>query len=291
MPDKAILQVRDLHKHFRTNVLSLPRFLGGSPATVIKAVSGVSFELQRGSTLALVGESGSGKSTVARMIVGAYPPTGGQIIFEGQELALQRTYAQRRRLNIIFQDPYSSLNPRWNVRSIIAEPLVRFALCRTRREIGIRVAQLLEEVGLSESDGTKFPHEFSGGQRQRISIARALASEPELIVCDEPTSALDMSVQAQILNLMSDLQKDRKLSLLFISHNLAVVRHMARHVVVMNSGRVVESGSAADIFERPRHSYTRMLLAAVPRSQAGRSADADLLDADLDSWQEARGST
>src|SRR6185437_4796134 len=184
-----------------------------------------------------VGESGCGKSTVARLVVGLFPPTSGKIRFEGQSLSAARAQpALRRRMNMIFQDPYASLNPRWRVRDIVAEPLRAFGLLSGRDTIGDRVGELLRQVGLAPADGEKFPHEFSGGQRQRISIARALSSEPEFLVCDEPTSALDVSVQAQILNLMKDLQQRLGLTYLFISHNLAVVRHMSDQLGVMYLG-------------------------------------------------------
>jgi peptide/nickel transport system ATP-binding protein len=205
----------------------------------------VSFEVERGETLALVGESGCGKSTVARLIVGLYAPSAGRIEFRG------------RRMQMIFQDPYASLNPRWRVRDIVAEPI---HLLKTKADI----ADMLVQVGLSPEDGERYPHEFSGGQRQRISIARALAGEPDFLVCDEPTSALDVSVQAQILNLMSALQERLGLTYIFISHNLAVVSHIADRVGVMYLGRVVELAPAAELFARPRHPYTRMLLDAVP---------------------------
>jgi peptide/nickel transport system ATP-binding protein len=215
-------------------------------------VDRVSFEIAKGETLGLVGESGSGKSTVARLIVGLWQPTEGRIEFQG------------KRLQMIFQDPYASLNPRWRVRDIVAEPIKFLGTPQ-------KVDDLLRQVGLSPEDGEKYPHEFSGGQRQRISIARALGGEPDFLVCDEPTSALDVSVQAQILNLMSDLQARLGLTYLFISHNLAVVSQVADRVGVMYGGRLVELAPAAEIFSRPRHPYTRMLLDAVPDlSMAGK---------------------
>jgi peptide/nickel transport system ATP-binding protein len=225
--------------------------LEGQPRRSLRAVDGVSFEVKGGETLALVGESGCGKSTVARLIVGLYAPTAGRVVFRG------------RRMQMIFQDPYASLNPRWRVRDIVCEPLRALKM-----QAGIntqeRLARLLTQVGLSPEDGDRYPHEFSGGQRQRISIARALAGEPDLLVCDEPTSALDVSVQAQILNLMSELQERLGLTYLFISHNLAVVSQVAERVGVMYLGRLVEIADAAQLFARPRHPYTRMLLDAVP---------------------------
>jgi peptide/nickel transport system ATP-binding protein len=215
------------------------------PRRILRAVDRVSFEVAKGETLALVGESGCGKSTVARLIAGLYQPTEGRIEFRG------------RRLQMIFQDPYASLNPRWRVRKIIAEPMKFLAEKKP-------VSHFLTQVGLSPDDAERYPHEFSGGQRQRISIARALAGEPELLLCDEPTSALDVSVQAQILNLMAELQQRLGLTYVFISHNLAVVSLVADRVGVMYFGRLVEIAPSAELFSRPRHPYTRMLLDAVP---------------------------
>ncbi|HWA79948.1 MAG TPA: ABC transporter ATP-binding protein [Acetobacteraceae bacterium] len=243
----------------------LQRVINGEKRRLLRAVDDVSFTIGKGSTLSLVGESGCGKSTMARLAVGLYAPSHGAIRFEGEPIAAARAEArQRRRMNMIFQDPYASLNPRWRVARIIAEPIRAFGLLRGARAIAARVAELLAQVGLQPSDGGKFPHEFSGGQRQRISIARALSSEPEFLVCDEPTSALDVSVQAQILNLMRDLQRRLGLTYLFISHNLAVVRHMSDRLGVMYLGRIVEIGPAEEVFSTPRHPYTRMLLDAIP---------------------------
>jgi peptide/nickel transport system ATP-binding protein len=230
----------------------LNRVLEREPRRSLRAVDEVSFEVQGGETLALVGESGCGKSTVARLIVGLYRPTEGSVEFRG------------KRMQMIFQDPYASLNPRWRVRDIVAEPLRFLGAKKSPVELKDRVAKLLTQVGLSADDGDKYPHEFSGGQRQRISIARALAGEPDLLVCDEPTSALDVSVQAQILNLMRDLQERLGLTYLFISHNLAVVSEVADRVGVMYLGRLVELAPVGELFSRPRHPYTRMLLDAVP---------------------------
>ena len=219
--------------------------------------------------------SGSGKSTVARMVVGLLPPTGGDVTIDGVPM-VGRASAQdrqrlRRRIQMIFQDPYASLNPRWKVEDIVAEPIRAFRLIEGDKAIGGRVGELLSLVGLHPADGLKFPHEFSGGQRQRVAIARALASNAEFIVCDEPTSALDVSVQAQILNLMRDLQDQFGLTYLFISHNLAVVRHMATRIGVMYLGRIVEISGGRELFAAPKHPYTRMLLDAVPdMSMAGQ---------------------
>jgi peptide/nickel transport system ATP-binding protein len=238
------------------------------PRQQVHAVDGVSFAVGRGRTLALVGESGCGKSTVARLLVGLYTPTAGSVIFDGADiagtLARPEASALRRRLQMIFQDPYASLNPRWKVLDIVAEPLIEHGLASDAAQRKGRVAELLQSVGLGPADMEKFPHQFSGGQRQRISIARALATQPEFLVCDEPTSALDVSVQAQVLNIMKDLQRRHGLTYLFISHNLAVVRHVSDQVGVMYLGRLVELAEKAELFSRPRHPYTRMLLDAIP---------------------------
>ena len=251
-----LLELDGVSRDFDVSRPWLNRVIEREPRRHLRAVDRVSFAIEKGETLALVGESGCGKSTVARLIVGLYPPTEGGIAFAG------------RRMQMIFQDPYASLNPRWRVRDIVAEPI---------RFLGTsqKVDALLRQVGLSPDDGEKYPHEFSGGQRQRISIARALAGEPDFLVCDEPTSALDVSVQAQILNLMLDLQARLALTYLFISHNLAVVSQVADRVGVMYAGRIVELARSAQIFSRSRHPYTRMLLDAVPDlSRSGRARTA-----------------
>ncbi len=248
-----LLKLEGVSRDFDVSRPWLNRVLEREPRRYLRAVDRVSFEVERGETLALVGESGCGKSTVARLIVGLYAPTEGRVQFSG------------RRMQMIFQDPYASLNPRWHVRDIVGEPIKVLGTSQ-------KVEDLLVQVGLAPEDGDKYPHEFSGGQRQRISIARALAGEPDFLVCDEPTSALDVSVQAQILNLMSDLQARLGLTYLFISHNLAVVSQVADRVGVMYLGRVVELARSADLFSRPRHPYTRMLLDAVPDlSMAGKA--------------------
>ena len=254
-------------RHFDVSKPWLARAIERSPRVFLKAVDGVSFAMAKGETLALVGESGCGKSTVARLVVGLYRPTSGRVLFDGLELASLPTAERarsRRRMQMIFQDPYASLNPRWRVHDIVAEPLRAFGLASGRAELAERVGALLTQVGLSPADGEKYPHEFSGGQRQRISIARALSSNPEFLVCDEPTSALDVSVQAQILNLMRDLQEELGLTYLFISHNLAAVRHISDRVGVMYLGRIVEIAESETLFSRPRHPYTQMLLDAIP---------------------------
>ena len=263
-----LLRVSGLKRYFDVSKPLLNRLLEGKPRMILKAVSGIDFEINKGKTFALVGESGCGKSTVANLVVGLHPPTDGKIEFEGIDVAAVTNRSQmeqlRRRIAMIFQDPYASLNPRWRVDAIVSEPIRAFGLLKEKKAIEKRTGELLTQVGLSPADGEKYPHEFSGGQRQRISIARALASEPEFIVCDEPTSALDVSVQAQILNLMKRLQRKFDLSYLFISHDLAVVRHMADHVGVMYLGRLCEVAPVDAIFEKPFHPYTRLLLETIP---------------------------
>jgi peptide/nickel transport system ATP-binding protein len=262
------VNVRNLRREFDVSKPWLNRLIEGGDLEFLKAVDGVSFDIRKGETFALVGESGSGKTTVARMVVGLLPPSSGDVVIDGVSMTDARTTPARqrlrRRIQMIFQDPYASLNPRFRVDAIIAEPIRAFDLVQGERQVAERVAELLALVGLHADDGQKFPHEFSGGQRQRVAIARALASEAEFIVCDEPTSALDVSVQAQILNLMRDLQDKFGLTYLFISHNLAVVRHMASRIGVMYLGRIVEIAEGRELFARPRMPYTRMLLGAVP---------------------------
>jgi len=270
---RTVLQAIDVSRHFDVSKPALQRLLSGEGKRTLRAVDGVSFEITVGTTLSLVGESGCGKSTMARLAVGLYEPSGGEMRFEGHSLSSVRAQPDlRRKMNMIFQDPYASLNPRWRVRDIVAEPIRAFKILSGDKAITDRVGELLSQVGLSPADGEKFPHEFSGGQRQRISIARALSSEPEFLVCDEPTSALDVSVQAQILNLMRDLQQRFGLTYLFISHNLAVVRHMSDRLGVMYLGRIVEEGPGEEVFTTPRHPYTRLLLDAIPDiSMVGKS--------------------
>jgi len=265
MAEIKTLEVVGVSHVFDVSQPLLQRIASREPRRLLRAVNDVSFAIAPGTTFALVGESGCGKSTIARLSVGLHEPTVGEILFENRPLSTARTQpGLRRRMNMIFQDPYASLNPRWRVRDIVAEPIRVFRLATRPNEVNARIGSLLAQVGLTVRDGEKYPHEFSGGQRQRISIARALASEPDFLVCDEPTSALDVSVQAQILNLMSDLQLRLGLTYLFISHNLAVVRHMADRIGVMYLGRIVEQGPAEAIFRTPRHPYTRLLLDAVP---------------------------
>jgi peptide/nickel transport system ATP-binding protein len=260
-----LLELTDLARYFDVSAPWLNRVVERKPRQILRAVDGVSFSIARGETLGLVGESGCGKSTVARLIVGLYQPTRGVICYDGREVDFSRAELPlRRTIQMIFQDPYASLNPRWRVKDIVAEPIRAHGLARTPSELAAKVVALLEQVGLDGADGAKYPHQFSGGQRQRISIARALATDPAFLICDEPTSALDVSVQAQVLNLMRRLQRDLGLTYLFISHNLAVVHHIADRVGVMYLGRIVESAPTRNLFASPQHPYTRMLLASVP---------------------------
>src|SRR5215218_1577002 len=254
---EELVQVRGLFKHFA---------IEGSD-DVVRAVDGVTFDIYRGETLGLVGESGCGKSTVGRCLLRLIEPTRGQVEFGGRNVLAtsgEELRRLRREMQIIFQDPYASLNPRMKVRDIVSEPLVIHGIGdkSERRE---RVAELLRKVGLDPDYMNRYPHEFSGGQRQRIGIARALALNPKLVVADEPVSALDVSVQAQVVNLLQDLQQELGLTYLFISHGLAVVEHISDHVLVMYRGKIVESASAESIYENPQHEYTKRLLSAVPK--------------------------
>lgn len=272
----ALVQANDLAMTFDVSAPWLNRLIEGRPRTLLRAVDGVSFEIEKGKTLALVGESGCGKSTVARLLVGLHEPSRGNLVFDGLDAhAIFKTPAGlklRSRIQMIFQDPYASLNPRWLVQDIVAEPLIEHGLASDPAELRARVGVLLSDVGLSPLDSFKYPHQFSGGQRQRISIARALATQPEFLVCDEPTSALDVSVQAQVLNIMKDLQRRLGLTYLFISHNLAVVRHVSDQVGVMYLGRLVELADKQALFGSPRHPYTRMLIDAIPKmTDTGRA--------------------
>ena len=268
-----IVAISGLRRVFDVSSPWLSRLIAREPRRTLTAVDGAGFAILRGETFGLVGESGSGKSTLARLIVGLLDATQGQVLIEGVDLARTGDPAARRairrRIQMVFQDPFASLNPRWRVGDIIAEPIRAFGAGGAGAHSGkrarmARVGELLELVGLHPADARKFPHEFSGGQRQRIAIARAIAVSPDFIVCDEPTSALDVSIQAQILNLLRDLQDRLGLTYLLITHNLAVVRFMANRVGVMYLGRLVEIGETEALFARPRHPYTRMLLDAVP---------------------------
>ena len=259
---RPLLEVQNLTKHFPVG----PRTFLGNAQQHLRAVDGVSFNIERGVSLGLVGESGCGKSTCARTIVGLHPATSGSVRYEGTELTtLSRRgwLPYRRKIQMIFQDPYASLDPRQTVAQILDEPLKLFGLGRPR-ERRLRILSLLEAVGLNPRHVQRYPHEFSGGQRQRIGIARALAGEPDLIVCDEPVSALDVSIQAQIVNLLAELRERFDLAYLFIAHDLAVVRHLCDRIAVMYLGRLVEEAPREEIFKNPSHPYTKALLSAVP---------------------------
>jgi oligopeptide transport system ATP-binding protein len=274
-PDGALLVVGDLTKHFPVKSGILVEHTVGH----VKAVDGVSFEIREGETLGLVGESGSGKSTTGYCILQLLRPTSGSVRFMGRELTelgREDIRRMRREMQIVFQDPYSSLDPRMTVGDIVAEPLQVHGV-GTRRSRRDTVRQLLDVVGFDPRFTNRYPHEFSGGQRQRIGIARALALNPKLIVCDEPVSALDVSIQAQILNLLKDLQRDFELTYLFIAHDLAVVRTMSDRIAVMNRGKLVEIGPAEEVYTTPKDEYTKALLAAVPvpdpRAMKGRKVE------------------
>ena len=260
--DGVLLEVTDLHKHFPIKEgLLIERKVGD-----VKAVDGVSFQIKSGETLGLVGESGSGKSTTGYCVLQLIKPTSGSVKFEGTELTelgREELRKMRREMQIVFQDPYSSLDPRMTVGDIVGEPLIVHGI-GTRRDRSIRIRELLDVVGFNPSYTNRYPHEFSGGQRQRIGIARALALSPKLIVCDEPVSALDVSIQAQILNLLKDLQQDFGLTYLFVAHDLAVVRTMSDQIAVMNKGQLVEIGPAEEVYTNPKDDYTKALLSAVP---------------------------
>jgi len=275
-----LLQVNDLKKHFPVR--------GGmsSRKAFVYAVDGVSFEVARGETLSLVGESGCGKSTVGRAILRLFDITSGQVVLDGQridDLGPRGLRMMRRRVQVVFQDPFSSLNPRMRVRDILAEPIRNFGLAKSSAALDARVAELMDIVRLPRDALNRRPHEFSGGQRQRIGIARALAAEPELIVCDEAVSALDVSVKAQIVNLLQDLQREFGLALLFISHDLAIVEHMTHRVAVMYLGKIVELAPRRQIFASPRHPYTKALLSAVPVPDPGAARTPMILKGDVPS--------
>ena len=276
-----LLQVNDLKKHFPVKSGLFKR-----KSEFVYAVDGVSFEIARGETLSLVGESGCGKSTVGRAILRLFDITAGQVILDGQRIddAAPGTMRQmRRRVQVVFQDPFSSLNPRMRVRDILAEPIRNFGLAKSAEDLEARVTSLMDTVRLPREALNRRPHEFSGGQRQRIGIARALAAEPELIVCDEAVSALDVSVKAQIVNLLQDLQREFGLALLFISHDLAIVEHMTHRVAVMYLGKIVEVAPRREIFAAARHPYTKALLSAVPLPEPGAQRNPIILRGDVPS--------
>lgn len=255
----TILEVKDLKQYFNVTT----GFLKSKP---LKAVDGVTFSIKRGETLGLVGESGCGKTTVGRTILHLYPPTGGDITFNGVNIKTkQQVREMRRRAQIVFQDPYSSLNPRMTVGDIIAEPLDVNNLCSTKAERAARVKELMDAVDLSSEHATRYAHEFSGGQRQRIGIARVLVMQPELIIADEPISALDVSIRAQVLNLLADLQAEYGLTYLFIAHDLSVMRYITNRLAVIHKGRLVELAKTEQLFEHPLHPYTKALLSAIPQ--------------------------
>lgn len=251
----VLLEVKELKKYFKT------------PKGMLHAVDGISFQLERGQTLGVVGESGCGKSTLGRTILHLLDNSGGQILFNGNDITnITKTQFKnlRRNMQIVFQDPFSSLNPRMTVSCIISEPLRIYKIFQTKKEVDEKVEELMDIVGLSRRLSDSYPHELDGGRRQRIGIARALALNPEFIVCDEPVSSLDVSIQAQILNLMQDLQEERKLTYLFITHDLSVVKHISNHILVMYLGNMVEYAETDELFDRQMHPYTKALLAAVP---------------------------
>ena len=276
-----LLQVNDLKKHF-----PISGGLFGRTKSKVHAVDGVSFEIARGETLSLVGESGCGKSTVGRAILRLFDITAGQIVLDGlriDDLGPHRLREMRRRVQVVFQDPFSSLNPRMRIRDILAEPINNFGLAKDAAERDARIAELMEIVRLPRDAVNRRPHEFSGGQRQRIGIARALAAKPDLIVCDEAVSALDVSVKAQIVNLLQDLQREFGLALLFIRHYLAIVEHMTHRVAVMYLGKIVEIAPRRQIFASPGHPYTRALLSAVPIPEPGAERTPIILKGDVPS--------
>jgi peptide/nickel transport system ATP-binding protein len=276
-----LLLVEGLKKHFAVHGR---KSLGGGG--FIRAVDGVSFQIERGETLSLVGESGCGKSTVGRAVLRLNDITAGQVILDGKridDLTLSAFRPLRRRMQVVFQDPFSSLNPRMRIKETLAEPMRNFGLAHSTAEVERRVAMLLDTVRLPREAARRFPHEFSGGQRQRIGIARALAAEPDLIICDEAVSALDVSVKAQIVNLLQDLQKELGLALLFISHDLAIVEHMTHRVAVMYLGKIVETAKKRQIFASPKHPYTLALLSAVPVPEPGAARTRIILKGDVPS--------
>ena len=277
----AVIEVTGLKKYF-----PLARRDRSRPHAQVHAVDGVSFTIGRGETLSLVGESGCGKSTVGRTILGLTRPSAGEVRLDGiriDNLSRRKLRPLRRRMQVVFQDPYSSLNPRLRVGEILAEPIANFSLARSRAELSERIAGLLQKVRLPADAATRFPHEFSGGQRQRIGIARALATDPEVIICDEAVSALDVSVKAQIVNLLADLQDDLGLSLLFITHDLAIVEHLTHRVAVMYLGRIVEAADRDSLFKKPWHPYTQALLSAVPVPDPAASRQRMILKGDVPS--------
>ena len=278
---QPVLEVNDLKKHFPIR----GGFFGGTTGYVY-AVDGVSFSIEKGETLSLVGESGCGKSTVGKAILTLFDITAGQVVLDGQridDIPMSTLRPIRRRLQVVFQDPFSSLNPRMRVRDILAEPIRNFGLAKNKADLDRRLGELMDRVRLPRDAIGRFPHEFSGGQRQRICIARALAGEPDVIICDEAVSALDVSVKAQIVNLLQDLQKELGLAMLFISHDLAIVEHMTHRVAVMYLGKIVEVAPKRSLFAAPKHPYTEALLSAVPVPEPGAARERIILKGDVPS--------
>ena len=262
---RPLLEVKGLKQYFTINT-------GLFRSTQLKAVDGVSFHIDRGETLGMVGESGCGKTTVGRSLMHLYTPTAGEVLFDGEPVKPGPSMQSfRRRAQMVFQDPYSSLNPRMTVGDIVAEPIDIHHLAKNKAERRGKVHELLSLVGLSSEQATRYAHEFSGGQRQRIGIARALASNPEFIVCDEPVSALDVSIQAQVINMLEELQQKLKLTYLFIAHDLSVVKHISNRIAVMYLGHIVELADAGELYRRPLHPYTQSLLSAVPQPDPKRA--------------------
>jgi peptide/nickel transport system ATP-binding protein len=280
----SLLEVRDLKKHYPLSG-DLAAHFGGT-RRYVHAVDGVSFQIEKGETLSLVGESGCGKSTVGRAILRFIDITAGEVILDGKRIDNMRPdnlRKLRRRVQVVFQDPFASLNPRMRVRDLLAEPIRNFGIAKSARDLDARIASLIDKVKLPPDTVSRWPHEFSGGQRQRIAIARALAADPDLIVCDEAVSALDVSVKAQIVNLLGDLQRDLGLALLFISHDLAIVEHLTHRVAVMYLGQIVELGPKRQIFAAPKHPYTEALLSAVPVPKPGAARRRIILKGDIPS--------
>ena len=281
MSGERILEVTDLKKHFPIR----GGLMGGTVGHVY-AVDGVSFHIDRGETLSLVGESGCGKSTVGKSVLRLFPLTAGQVVLNNRridDMSVSTLRPLRREIQVVFQDPFSSLNPRMRVREILAEPIKNFGLAKDSAELEERIGQLMDKVRLPRDAVNRWPHEFSGGQRQRICIARALAAEPDVIVCDEAVSALDVSVKAQIVNLLQDLQAELGLAMLFISHDLAIVEHMTHRVAVMYLGKIVEIADRRTLFGQPRHPYTEALLSAVPVPVPGAARERIVLKGDVPS--------
>lgn len=282
MHDKKLVEVKNLTKEF-----TLASGVWKKSKSVVHAVTDVTLDIYEGETLALVGESGCGKSTLGRLILNLVEPTAGTVFFDGhniQALKPEELRQMRKEMQIIFQDPYASLNPRWTIRDIVAEPLVTHKIYKTKAETTARVEELLKKCGIRPEFINRFPHQFSGGQRQRVGIARALALNPRLIVCDEPVSALDVSIQAQVLNLLDDLQKEMNLTYLFISHDLSVVRYLSDRVCVMFLGKICEIGDTKDVYEKPLHPYTKFLLEAVPKPDPDlRKEDKNMLVGEIPS--------